>query len=283
MPLLGTIAGASARGFGLTSGAPPNYSLAATITTSQNWTVPSGARRIAVFLVGGGGSASDGGDSSYGLSGAGGAGGAGSAGIAFKDYGVNAGDVFSVTVGGANNPSTFGSLANSGYGNAGTPVSGTCSVAGFVSAAGTNGAAGGTARGGTGNGNPGADSNSANPMTLNLGATLGNVTINAGTSGAGGGGGACSIGTSSTTFSGGSGGNGLSGGGAGGSARASTPFASNGSNSTTNASNYGNGAHGGGGGGFAENTFNFIDAYGFGGSADSAASGGVVYVYTSNT
>jgi len=262
---------------------PPDYSLAATLTSSQNWTVPAGVKNIAVFLVGGGGSASNGSDSSYRASGAGGAGGAGSAGIAFKDYAVNSGDVFSVTVGGANNPSTFGSLANSGYGNGSTPVSGTCSVAGFVSAAGTTGASGGGGRSGTGNGAFGADSNSANTMTLNLGATLGNVTRNAGTSGAGGGGGACSIGTSSTTFSGGSGGNGLSGGGAGGSARASTPFAGNGSPSTTNASNYGNGAHGGGGGGFAENTFNFIDAYGFGGSASSAASGGVVYVYTSNT
>lgn len=260
---------------------PPDYSLAATLTSSQNWTVPAGVKKIAVFLVGGGGSASAGGDSSYRLSGAGGAGGAGSAGIAFKDYAVNPGDVFSVTVGGANNPSTFGSLANSGYGNGSTPVSGTCSVAGFVSAAGTTGAAGGSARSSTGSGNPGSPSVSANTMTLNLGVTLGNVTRNAGTSGGGGGGGACSIGTSSTTFAGGSGGSGF--GGAGGSARASTPFASNGSPSSTNAPNYGNGAHGGGGGGFAENTNSFIDAYGFGGNASSAASGGVVYVYTSNT
>lgn len=259
---------------------PPDYTLNATLTTSQNWFVPEGVKRIAVFLVGGGGSASNGGDSSYRLSGAGGAGGAGSAGIAFKDYAVSPEDVFYVTVGGANNASTFAGLANSGYGNGSTPVSGTCSIAGFVSAAGTNGAAGGTARSSTGGGNPGADSNSANTMTLNLGATLGNVTINAGRSGAGGGGGACAIGTSSTTFAGGSGGSGF--GGAGGSARASSPFAGNGSPSTTNASNYGNGGHGGGGGGFAENTNNFIDAYGFGGSASSAASGGVVYVYTSN-
>ena len=281
MPLLGTIAGAAARGFGLTSGAPPDYSLVATITTSQNWTVPSGARRIAVFLVGGGGSGSNGSDGSYGLSGAGGAGGAGSAGIAFKDYGVNAGDVFYVTVGGANNPSTFASLANSGYGNGSTPVSGTCSVSGFVSASGTNGGAGGSARSSTGGGNPGSSSVSANTMTLNLGVTLGNVTRNAGSSGGGGGGGAFSRGTSSTTFAGGSGGSGL--GGAGGSARASTLFAGNGSPSTTNAPNYGNGGHGGGGGGFAENTSLGIDAYGFGGSASSAASSGVVYIYTSNT
>ena len=105
-----------------------NYSLSATITGSQNWTVPSGVTQIAVWVIGaggGGGSAAGGnwGNTRLGFfsSGGAGAGPAQSGMIASaKDISVSAGDVYAVNIGSGGNGAAANNTGGNGtFGNAG--------------------------------------------------------------------------------------------------------------------------------------------------------------------
>jgi hypothetical protein len=106
----------------------PSYALAATITSTQNWTVPAGITQIAVWVIGaggGGGSAAGGnwGNTRLGFfsSGGAGAGPAQSGMIASaKDISVSAGDVYAVNIGSGGNGAAANNTGGNGtFGNAG--------------------------------------------------------------------------------------------------------------------------------------------------------------------
>ena len=121
----GVSSAASSNSNSVTPVSPPSYSLSATLFSTQNWTVPNGVSKIAVYMFGGGGGGSAGGGSPYFLGEGGGGGGAGS-GSAFKDYPVTPGTTYSVTIGAGGNASSAG--GQSSFGNLAIPVAGMVEV-----------------------------------------------------------------------------------------------------------------------------------------------------------
>lgn len=96
-----TVAAENANGFSAESSASgslvvaaPVYTLQQTFNSSGNFTVPSGKTELAVYVVAGGTSGGRGGNA-----------------VAFSDYTVTSGDVFSVTVGSSGGTSSFGNIA----------------------------------------------------------------------------------------------------------------------------------------------------------------------------
>lgn len=98
------------------------YMLLATITSTQNYTIPTGVSKIAVFATGGGtgGNAGGGGGvgytrlGAYYYAGGGGSGGASSAVTSFTEYNVSSGQVYLATVGAAGNAGAAGGTTNFG-------------------------------------------------------------------------------------------------------------------------------------------------------------------------
>lgn len=234
----------------------PPYALALTANATQNWTVPAGVNKIAVYVMSGGRGGQS--NNSIGLS-SGVQGGTGGQGVAFKDYAVIPGEVYSLTVG-AGGASGFGvggesritaptSKSSVVLANA-FPTNGvaTSNVAGFVSgglaSGGSGGAAGFTVNNGTNRqGKPGNAGTNQSGLTLGLPAT---TTVNYGGGGGGGGGGG--LGNDSNLFAGGG------AGGAGGSPSGSSGGSGGGSygeygNEQGNAGQTGLVPGGGGGGG----------------------------------
>jgi len=82
------------------------------LTSSQNWTVPTGVYRVKIIAIAGGGGGG-GGSANY----AGGGGGAGA--ISYAEAQVNPGDVLNIQVGGGGSPGTGGSTPTAG-GNGGS-------------------------------------------------------------------------------------------------------------------------------------------------------------------
>jgi hypothetical protein len=96
------------------------YMLLATLTSTQNWVVPSGVSKIAVFATGGGsgGAPGNGGGvgytrlGAYYYNGSGGTGGISSAVTSFQEYAVTAGQTYLGTVGAGGNASAAGGTTN---------------------------------------------------------------------------------------------------------------------------------------------------------------------------
>jgi hypothetical protein len=119
MPIIGTMGS----GYYL----PPDYSLALTATTTQNYTIPEGYTKMGAVLIAGGGGGGAGGYSGWGMGG----GGAGAA-VAFHDYAVVPGQNYSLVVGSGGNggPGGYNTTNNTARGNDG----GASSIAGIANA-----------------------------------------------------------------------------------------------------------------------------------------------------
>lgn len=213
------------------------YQLSSTFNSSGTYTVPSGKTEIAVYMIQGGSSGNAAGNATYGSGGSGGSGGAGGRGIAFKDYAVNSGQTFSVTVGGAGG-------GHSSFSNLASTQNQTSNVSGAVTA---NGGSGGNGGGGGSNGSAGGTGG-------NLVLTDGNKTIAtiATGNGGGGGGGGGNL-DNANTNTGGAGGSGAGNGGNGGIGAGAGYRSPGGGNNGNNASGMGSGGGGGGGSGAAYN------------------------------
>ena len=85
------------------------WGLAATLNSTQNWTVPTGVTKIGVAVISGG---ATGGQGSF--SQGSGTGGRSGSGVSFWDFATNAGTTYLATVGGTGGDSSFGSLATAG-------------------------------------------------------------------------------------------------------------------------------------------------------------------------
>ena len=284
----------------------PVYSLAASLYNTQNWTVPSGVTRIAVYAFGGGGAGFRGVNSG----GAGGGAGAGGGGAAFKDYTVTSGTSYLVTVGSggvwnsgsdtatSGSNSSFGNLISSGYGGAGGSV--LISTGGTVTSGNNNvsntvfmtTSSGGDGGGTTTNAAGSTGFAGTAPSTLTLTGT-GLVSYNIGGGGGGGGGGGNRRNTNGTSSGGsyglGANGNDAGGGGRGGNGgsatlSAGTPSANAGSAGLnyTSAPNWQGAGGGGGGGGSSRSTSNnnATTVYGAPGAGGNGGSG-AVFIYTS--
>jgi len=125
------------------------YSLALTANNTQNWTVPAGVSKIAVYVFSGGAGGRNGGDGTTGLGssntgGFGAGGGGGGAAAAFSEYTVTPGTSYIITVGaggvtaGSGSASSFGNLAtaNGGAASPGSNSNATSNVAGAVTSSG---------------------------------------------------------------------------------------------------------------------------------------------------
>jgi hypothetical protein len=96
------------------------YMLLATITSTQNYTIPSGVSKIAVFATGGGsgGAPGNGGGvgytrlGAYYYAGSGGIGGTSSAVTSFQEYAVTPGQTYLATIGAGGNASSGGGTTN---------------------------------------------------------------------------------------------------------------------------------------------------------------------------
>ncbi|PJI76626.1 autotransporter-like protein, partial [Polynucleobacter brandtiae] len=195
-----------------------------TITSTGNWTVPTGVSSVTLYALGGGGGGS--GDA---------AGGGGGGGASIATISVSAGQIASITVGAGGSGTTTGT--------AGSGVNTTISLAGITvtggggrGAIGSTGGAGGIGSGGTINLTGGAGSNFAGGSSVN-----GSSGASSGAYGSAGGGGGMKDGGSSSNFTlGGASGGGIAG--AGGNGAPQYPTGSYG----VNGSNYGGGGGGGG-------------------------------------
>jgi len=169
------------------------FARSAQITSTQNWTVPTGVTSISALVVAGGGQGGNGYEGTWNSGGGGGGGG-----VVANTYSVTPGAVHTVTVGGAGSNSSLGSLATATRGNNGNS-------AGY-SNSGTGGSTGGNSgNGGNGIGNGTAQNGGSGYTWSDNGTTYG-----------GGGGGGAGFSGWADTFAG-SGGAGGGGGGQGGS------------------------------------------------------------------
>lgn len=234
------------------------YELSSTFNSSGTYTVPAGKTSIAVYTIQGGGNGVVGNSGTYGSGGNGGIGGVGGRGIAFKDYAVNSGQTFTVTVGGSGGGhSSFGNLANN--------TNQTSNVAGAVTANGGSAGNGGGAGGDGGNGSVGSN------LVLSDGNN--NIATVLTGSGGGGGGGGNNLDSNANTRIGGTGGTGAGNGGSGGQGARSGSLQGNGGSAGNVASARGAGGGGGGGGGAG---FNYGSP---GGGNGGNGIGGQVLVY----
>ena len=88
----------------------------AILTTSQNWTVPTGVYKIKVLTIGGGGGGGGGYSSTY----VGGGGGSGA--LVFAELAVQPGTTFDITIGGGGTGGTGGSSPTAGGGGGNTQI-----------------------------------------------------------------------------------------------------------------------------------------------------------------
>jgi hypothetical protein len=86
------------------------WGLAATLNSTQNWTVPTGVTKIGVAVISGGVTGNAGGWNGNNA----GNGGRSGSGVSFWDFATNAGTTYLATVGGTGGDSSFGSLATAG-------------------------------------------------------------------------------------------------------------------------------------------------------------------------
>lgn len=249
------------------------YSLSLTANSSQNWTVPAGVTKIAVYVVSGGAAGSGNGNiedpQGY-------PGGKGGGGVAFAEHSVTAGASYSITVGsGGNSPgasggtSSFGNLANVSTNSYSSNVPGHIGITGATE--GQGGVPEGNAVGG-----PGQAGSASSGLTFNL---SGLGTVNFGGGGGGGGAGGNTDGSTNSARNGGAGGTGGSPfgatGGNGGSVRQNF-YHNNGGNGGSGQTP-GGGGGGGGGAGVSQNEV--IGGFRFTGTGGSGGSGRVL-VYT---
>jgi len=244
----------------------PAYALSQTFNNSGNYTVPAGKTQMAVFVMGGGGGAGQG------EIGSGAAGGRSAAVIGFKDYAVNAGTTYVVTVGAATGTSAFGNTANTNIASAATTA-----ISYPAGASTADGPYGGN------QGNPGSAGASVNLGDANL------PTFTAG--GSGGGGARPGYGRQMvdygnvTFFAAGSAGAGGAGGGNGGSPGNISNPEQGGFGGGTNAGGSGGaatqrgGSGGGGGGGAYSQAYEGYNVYQSNGGAAGTSQPGQVLVY----
>ncbi len=250
---------ASAASNSVTTALP--YTLSTTFNSSGTFTMPAGKSKVAAYVIGGGGGGAAGNSWRRGSSGGGGA--------AFQDLSLSPGATVSVSVGGQNGSSSFGSYAtaNGGSNNYSTLSNGSTNVAGGVTAQGGAGGDVFAPRGGLSGGN----------LTLNA---TGLTTIQSGGGGGGGGSGAYGSRTNSGFFqnsngqSGGSGGS--AGGGAGGNGGANINPPANGNAASSGSSGTGGGGGGGGGQAGYYDQRNSSNVNGVGGTQGAGGSGRVV-------
>jgi len=175
-----TITATNANGTSLPSAASNSitttyvYALAQTYNSSTTYTVPSGVNRVAVWAFGPG---SAGGGGSNAFAGNGGGGGAGGGLVGFKDYAVNSGQQFAVSVGSSGGTSSFGNLATMAN-------SGSSNVAGHVLQSGGGGGGQGNSNGGGYDKTP---PNAGGTINTNLNLSVSGIP-DYGASGGGGGG-----------------------------------------------------------------------------------------------
>ena len=135
---------------------PTIYSLALNTTSTTTYTVPTGVKKIAAYVIGAGGSGGSGGQgSSNPNNNGGGAGGGGSGAIVgFKDFSVTSGQTVTITIGAGGSGGSGGtSIVAYGGTNIATAVGGSGGNSGSQSAAFSHGARGNGGSGGTGTSN----------------------------------------------------------------------------------------------------------------------------------
>ena len=264
------------------------YTLVATLTTNQTWTVPAGTDKMAAFLIAGG----SGGFAGT-TAGAGGRGGGGGGACAFWDYSPASGLVWTASFGNAPDTSCsfLATIGGTSSGLTATTPSQTTGGAGNIlnvglfwttsitAAGGAAGSPGGTRPSGTGNGTNGSNGGAAAALTHASFSSLKLPTnLTSGAGGGAGGGGANFGGTQSFIVGGQAGtprGPGDEGSGGGYSAMG---FSVNGRAGFTQTTSNATRGYGGGGGGGAST--------GFGGGGNGTAGargsgvGGIVYIYT---
>ena len=254
MPLIGSTAGGSARGFGFAGkkGLGP-YNLLATINNSGTYTVPNNISKLTVIIRGAGNNGDAGGQSQGYVGAAAGAGGQGGTIMIANEVPVTAGSTYNVTIATSGMSSDFGTnlvTLGSGRQNVGSGNA----VMTFYGIGGTGGNGGGSSGNvytvGPAGGAGGAGGNGANAVpTGYVGSGLPTVQASGGGGGGGGGG----------SFSG-PGGNGAVG--AGGSLYGAAGNASAGANT--------GGGGGGGNGGNQNNGYFMGNAGASGGTGGSA-------------
>lgn len=266
----GVGAAASSASGGVTP-AVPVYSLVQTFNSSGNYTIPSGATRLAVYVRGAGAS---GGSSSQATGGVGGKGGT----IAkFEDVSVSSGTNYTVTIAGSGGSTSFGNLltVNSASGQ-NTVGNATGNAAGITSANGGNGGSAGNQSSGFGSIEGGNSGGSGNAGANISGTATGLTTYQAGGGGGGGGGGASASINSNGGAGGGGGGVGAAVGGAngggGGNANTILPESYQNAGSSGGSGTTGGGGGGGGGSGRTGSTYAGNSGGGSGGS-------GQIFVY----